>query len=391
MEQIKKTLIENYSVDDEKFDVKAHGLIDNYIANMPQKGALKDPKRLGTKAVWMSTLRTTILDNMPTKKTNTTLDHLANLHEQIKVQIKSIKDGQNVDFHALKLMPDNLKNLKLTNTEQQELLKLKDTTNKEKLKAEPTTVNGDTMLTKVMPLLLTDKPMQVATALMLATGRRTIEVLKTASFDLDGDMKSDGYECMFSGQAKVGLNEDNRPYKIPLLAPFWMIQRAMKTLREKENTTALTNEEAHNKYNVNINTAVKKLCGVTPHTLRSVYAMMCHKLNPREGSMIGYIATILGHQQLQNAIYYQRINVENFTGAYVPTKADIDAVAVDKKEWKASTKPEVDRLAVIQAMMAQGKRITVSSVRKAGGGSLALIERLIEQNKELIDEHNAKL
>jgi hypothetical protein len=105
--------------------------------------------------------------------------------------------------------------------------------------------------------------------------------------------------------------------------------------------------------------------------------------------MIGYVSKILGHSQVHNAMYYQRVVIEDITGPYIPTEEErTPKIEVD---WIINNKSEAKRVEVIQEMMSQRKRITATAVRNNGGGTLIVIQRIIENNKELIDEHNKSL
>jgi hypothetical protein len=52
------------------------------------------------------------------------------------------------------------------------------------------------------------------------------------------------------------------------------------------------------------------------------------------------------------------------------------------------SKPSYTRGMVIVEMMKASKYISPDNVRKIGGGSLDMVKRVIEKNKEIIDAHN---
>ena len=129
-------------------------------------------------------------------------------HEQLKFQKAAHKAGAPRWVLAQSVMPVNIATIRPPDTET------------EKLKMMRAEIDGDKIIGKLLPLL--QKPMtkwsELAVALLLATGRRSVEIMKTGIVSLEKHMTEDGIEAVFTGQAKAGVDgvED---YRIPLLCP----------------------------------------------------------------------------------------------------------------------------------------------------------------------------
>ncbi len=384
MNTLMKTLLESYNINDVNYSQKVKTKVDQYWNSLTPIDGSNDPKRLNSKSVFLSKLKSAILSELPGVSTgNAEFDKLT-LKEQHLLKLRNP--------HLIgSVIPENLNGLALSNDETRQLKKLRAEIFNDKINQEPLVISGDELLAKMMPLLLKDNLVkEVVPALLLATGRRTIEILKTAKFTLREDMKADGYKCIFSGQAKAGLDEKDC-YEIPLLAPFYLVEFALQTVRRQFDATNVSAEQVHQIYARQLNTYIHKLVGVNAHALRSIYAMCCYTLNKNVSSMIGYIATILGHSNNMNAAYYQTINVEKLTGPYQHVEqAKLEAINEDQG-WVFISKPESKRIDSIKEMMAQGKRITATSVRNHGGGTMAVIQKVIQNNLERIEKHNKNL
>lgn len=388
MNSIIQNIANKYKQTDEAFAQLAHREINDFLQGLPNKD-LKDPSRLSTKAVMLSKLKQSIINSLPSITIgNEEFDRMTR-KEQHMMKIKSTKMKGFGFLDNIEILPDNLDDIKLTTKEAQQLAQHKTKVNKEKLDEEPMVFKGDELLKTVMPLLNGSSLIkEVVPALLLATGRRTVEILKTAKFTLTDTMTRDGYRCIFEGQAKSGL-EDTGSYEIPLLAPFFMVEEALRTVRDTYDATNVENEVVHQQFASPLNLSVKRLTGTTPHALRAIYAMMCWNLNKKQSSMIGYVSKILGHSQVHNAMYYQRVVIDDLTGPYVPTEEE--KAPKRQVEWVIKNKAEAKRVEAIQEMISQRKRLTATSIRNHGGGTLTVIQRIIENNRELIDEYNKSL
>ena len=216
-------------------------------------------------------------------------------------------------------------------------------------------------------------------------------------------MSSNGHLAHFEGQSKIGL-KDIGGYDIPLLAPFWLVADGMKRVRELYDIDPLAT--ANSAASQTLNNYTKSRVGLKPHDLRKIYAMATYNLQTaNKPSLIGWVSRVLGHTQLSNAAYYTTRDVIN-PSLYQPTKIQPvveikpfdeendpkdDEPEDDQEPWIANSKPEQKRIAVIQEMMLKGIRITASSVRTHGKGSMALIDKVLQKNSDRIAEYNGNL
>lgn len=158
--------------------------------------------------------------------------------------------------------------------------------------------NPQELITLGRDLIKESSYLKVSLGLMLLTGRRTIEVLKTGSLH---PISKKSFEVVFEGQAKKG-DKESLPYKIPTLAPAKELISALNWLREtKGELLELTEKQVSSKCARNLN----NLCGVlffdtlgsnsTPHDLRKAYAALAYEQSGKKESFRIFAAKILGH------------------------------------------------------------------------------------------------
>jgi Telomere resolvase len=151
-------------------------------------------------------------------------------------------------------------------------------------------------------------PFDIAAALGLVTGRRTIEIFKSAAFTAVTE-----HTVMFSGQAKKSDIEDAVTYEIPVLATPELINTALTRLRTAKDCSALTNREVNLKYASSANTAARRLLGKEHHfhSLRGIYAVIAYNCClPHRYSLNAFVAKVLGHSSLGSSLHYCCIHVE---------------------------------------------------------------------------------
>lgn len=149
-----------------------------------------------------------------------------------------------------------------------------------------------------------------ALLIMLATGRRLIEVLKVANNPIKHK----------DGLAWLNLAKGGRPSPVyaPLLfIDFEELSKAWKLVRDNVNSSG-TNKEITNRYNAALSNRVKELLpGLRgTHGLRAVYGKAATETRkPRNMDSVLYLNKILGHQSdnLETALYYKKINLEEKT------------------------------------------------------------------------------
>ena len=195
------------------------------------------------------------------------------------------------------------------------------------------------------------------------------------------------YAAVFRGQAKSLETEE---YVIPLLAPYDLVQRGLTKLRGMIDTAGLTTEKVNTTFQKSIATALAKFDkSLNPHMLRAIYAVSAYELlGAKRMSLMGYISKVLGHVTPSNALYYSRIKVVNLTGPYKPKT---DVVWKLPAGWIAKTLPEQKRVRAIQQMILRRQRITASALRTESGGVMSVNQRVIDNNKTLIDKYHAGL
>jgi Telomere resolvase len=152
-------------------------------------------------------------------------------------------------------------------------------------------------------------PFDTAAALGLVTGRRTVELFKTAAFT-----PKDEHSMLFSGQAKKGDLAEPVSYEIPVLVPPELISSALARLRAAKDCSAITNRDVNLRYANSCNSAARRLLGQEYHfhTLRGVYAVIAHNCClPHRYSQNAFVAKVLGHASLGSSLHYCCIHVEN--------------------------------------------------------------------------------
>jgi Telomere resolvase len=152
-------------------------------------------------------------------------------------------------------------------------------------------------------------PFNTAAALGLLTGRRTVELFKTATFTQLSE-----HSVLFAGQAKKGDLADPVSYEIPVLAPPELINSALARLRAAKDCSAMSNRDVNLRYANSANAAARRLLGKEYHfhTLRGIYAVIAHNCClPHRYSQNAFVAKVLGHASLGSSLHYCCVQVEN--------------------------------------------------------------------------------
>ena len=141
-------------------------------------------------------------------------------------------------------------------------------------------------------------------SLLSLTGRRIIEILKTADFKY-----VDTKHVLFSGQTKIRGEKNKRDkYIIPVLADAGEIVHALKYVRKNLDLQDVSNVKINATHerrildytktffkNINSNKHIK----LNNKALRCMYARACYVLFDIEGkqTFAAYASSILGHQE----------------------------------------------------------------------------------------------
>lgn len=388
-EIFRKSIVDSYNPDNEDlaFAVQVNDAITKHFSELRPSKSVNDPGRLGPISVFYAKLRAELLEKsggyeVEGKPEFNKLSTVEQRHFQMASKLHNVHEW----VWNLEIMPPVVSAIHQIDQDAIALKQLRIKIDTAKLRKNIEDVDADQLITLLMPALLnppSQKIQAVISALLLATGRRTTEILKTAVLSLAPHMTSEGYQCVFSGQLKEGLLE-TQPYEIPLLAPYAYVKDALDFVRKTIDTTKMSTIAVNQKCAKPLSLYLNKLeLALNPHKLRAVYALTTYEdLPAQRPTVIGWVSKVLGHAQNSNAIYYTRMKIVNYKGRYVPPS---DA------EWVVTCVAERKRLDSVEEMMSLRKRITASSVRGFGGGSMPVITRVIEANIERIERYNASL
>lgn len=394
MQRVIDNVIASYDEEDSNFGRNAHATIAAYFASLPKSKSDIDPQRLGTKSVVYSKIKQGILRKaspveVTGRETGMKAFNEMDLVEQLRYQ--AIARLQNSPTWVIKLgiMPDNLRGFEMP-----EKLLLTDTRAKidrAKLREDMEVIDGDRLLAKLMPNLTADvKRHHIASAVELATGRRTTEVIMSGKLYLNESQSLHGYKCMFSGQLKAGL-QNTGAFEIPLLAPYSAVKAAWDRLRDLYPTDGMDAEGVNSSYAPSIKNYCKSTLGMKPHGLRAAYALMAWQDSGKKMSLIGFIGKVLGHSQPAAASYYQRVKIENYSGPWVMPADAQEQDDEDTHGWKLLGAVELKRLPKLIEMMEQHIPLTMTSIRTHAGASMGVIQRILARNEELIADYNSEL
>ena len=154
----------------------------------------------------------------------------------------------------------------------------------------------------------------LAISILLATGRRTCEILNGASSftNVDGEP----YHALFAGQAKAG--NDAPAYIIPILVPFAVLEHAMNVLRAKQGEKRFTNMEAKIKYQSAIRKRKLKMISeeqlalppMKTHALRKVYVAMVQELFDSPYAFNATVMKCCGHSRIKDSLAYSVVKIK---------------------------------------------------------------------------------
>ncbi|KAG5187453.1 hypothetical protein JKP88DRAFT_243959 [Tribonema minus] len=223
--------------------------------------------------------------------------HELPLKDKLKVQ-KSIRWNSysgvsSVDelIAALPLLPDHIRKLALSRNERDTLAK-KATEALEKKSVNSMQIDASALIDKCVSILSDPRAnsFDVACAIGLVSGRRMVEVFKTAEFDIAG---KDNRTLTFSGQAKKSFPCDAQVFRIPTLIDSSTVIAALNKLRDRKPADDLSNKEVNLKWSNSANTAARRLLGDGHHfhDLRGIYAVIAFNATlPHTYSLNAFVA-----------------------------------------------------------------------------------------------------
>lgn len=395
-DSFRRQLVKDYFKDDASYSATTMKKIDDHFSSMHKSASTIDPARLGSKSVLISKLRNDLLEKAGPAKIKNDPVGFNNMtaKEQSRFQGQCRVNGTNKWVLSVPIVPDNISDLHMSAADATALKKMRSKVDVNKLRDDVEEVDLSVIIGRLMPTLLSPssaKTNALVSALLLATGRRTIEIMKTAKFYLASSQSSTGYECMFSGQAKDSLigSED---YEIPLLAPFFLVNHAILCLRKKVDCTKIDSEEVNALYAKGINNYVNRICATNPHALRAIYAHATYILSKTKMTFIGYVSKVLGHSTATNAAYYSRIKLDNVESAYiVPKEYAVPEELTNEHSWKITCAADAKRVKSIEEMMMHKAKLTASAIRSFGGGQMSTIQRVLTNNIDRINAYMESL
>ena len=403
MDAIITTLVKEYEdyPDDDKFPDYAKKVIMAYQPKTTKR-TLVDAERIGTTALYLSKLKSrcmklliwapemeeaesAVQKQYPEDAAWTEWNDCKTPADFVKLQRRWRKTrGCKLALSKIPVLPVAIRRLGLTKDEKMKRKAIVAARVKSKLN-KAKAVDVDALMTKVMPGLKSEVVKQVFVALALATGRRTIEILKTGKLTAISQ-----YKAKFEGQSK-SINDE--AYDIDLLAPVEQVVAALAFMRDNVDCTGLTNEQVNAKYSKRFGLACYNATGLSPHELRAVNAMACFHLFGTTKAMIAYMKSQLGHASEETTLRYHSYKVtitapwESTEGKGIMQKDD------GKYQLVYYSKPSKHKVEQIQEMMNKGEEISIANVAKHTGGTRSMISRILVygDNAAIVATHNKKI
>ena len=250
-------------------------------------------------------------------------------------------------------------------------------------------IDGDKLMSELLPLLESDNSREYIPALLLATGRRQNELVE-GTISKTVSKTTSPYFALFDGQSKTGLDLKRDAYDIPLLAPFNIVKKTWDKAKGYFDNVGNTSSfkikvrnisrwlKKHPEFNV------EKL-----HEFRSIYALITSELFPTGRlSQMAYISSVLGETSIGVASHYNSIKVVNVKSLWVPND--------QKYDWKSSddhTKmiiPKLETYTMEQNMLGEGEnnKLTKATIRRISGKSQNVVDRFYSENIDEIKRFN---
>jgi hypothetical protein len=263
------------------------------------------------------------------------LDIVSNWHKYTPEKILDIYREHYVNLRTLSVMISRLKKelsrlspppseeyLSQLALEKQEYNRIRaqamEVREKEALNAQ-VIANSDEIVSQALKYLITTDPNLLYAALVVVTGLRPIEVVRVAMFStkLNNQQEHPEWWACQSRFAKRGtMKTKYNPCRDRcFLAPFCLVARALKIVRQHWPTKSLSNVQVNRKYNTNwlniLQKAYPQVPGCTAKLLRRFFASYAYHyfskgffLNNKasQSSQVGFSSWMLGHANLQDQI-----------------------------------------------------------------------------------------
>eukprot|EP00966_Prymnesium_polylepis_P242407 5605874-Prymnesium_polylepis.2 len=227
---------------------------------------------------------------------------------------KSWSKGAERALASLKILPDNLKSLKVTKGETDKIKRDQRATRRHKLLNVVRVHLADQLLQLAQTTLenasVNNTYVELCCSLAIVSGRRSTELLnQRSSFSQNGK-----WTCWFEGQLKKPPGAPNA-YSIPLLVKPATFINAMAILRQKQGQIGdLTNEEVSALYNGSFKP--ERMARFMPilhkfHFTRTLYAQFVHHLFDHTIAYNALLCSILGHDHEKESIEYSSATLED--------------------------------------------------------------------------------
>jgi hypothetical protein len=391
---LQRELIADYRKDpsDSTFGNRAMDRILNYFKNLPVKPGSKDPQRLGTQTTFLSNLKKALYSWVP-ESDLLELEgqddfNKMSLLEQLKLA-RSCRTKSTLSWllpHVDHIVPENLRALCMPPELAVQKHELALAAQQKKLLDDVLVVDAIALQNSLLPSLYNRqaKWFELAAGLLLASGRRSVEILSMGAFEpSDNEL-----ECIFSGQAKSTDPEKKRV--IPLAIKFGDFKTAFDRLRVLiQEDEPLTSDAVNAKYANSLNGYIRrkaKGCNkhITAHSLRSIYAVGQYSMLDEDArpSLIGFLAKYLGHENPASSISYQRVTVHGWK-PYEHTEL---------YQWNTDGKMMERRVNAAKELMQARKPVTNEDLKSLDPGLAEAVNlRFLKMNKRYIDDYNASL
>lgn len=234
--------------------------------------------------------------------------------------------------------------------------------------------DGEAFMNTMLTGIRSDNLGKLFVAIMLASGRRFSEIVKTASFT---PVKNNPYAAIFTGQLKK--SGPSEPYEIPLLVPYELFERAFLKFKNMIKGKTFHSASA-GKY-------VKSISGIPTlkvHDLRRLYlAIAFHKTNSKQ-SLNRFAEKILGHEGAETSVAYTTTRVEGLNKTLWVPKLEI-------QDFQFNTPKQRKVCEDLIAYFTEHNKLPKVNELRAMGNSSSVITETRRLNKALVENRATKV
>lgn len=275
--------------------------------------------------------------------------------------------------------------------------------------------NVDRVFEVVSELKLSSDPLNKILLLIMATGRRKIDVLKVTDLPTQVKSKYNG-KGIFIDQVSKGSKDESKKRKdfvVPLLfisytdmVDAWELVRQLIKDRGEEK---LTNSRLGSRYGEKLNKRIRELFPdlkkrfsqqkVGTHILRKIYgAEAVRTFKPNTTNPTVFLNEVLGHVEGSEGVALNYSNIET-NKPEIRTEPQLRQALDNTKQEVVELKQEVKKITskvinptlkrmieVVKTMKAAGKKVTVRSVKAEGKFGSTSVERYLQIAKDAANE-----